>query len=255
MPLKVLIAEELPALRQHARTMLHRALYSKGPITAIEADNGTDALQLFEEQHPQLVIMNTVLPGMSGLKLAEHIFEQSAGTTVLFWINKHRQLHIREIKRLLRNQTVDGYILQSASDERFCRALESIVIFNNPFLDPDLRSTALSFDPSDAVLTKLEQETLGDLLLGLTDKAIARKRHLTVRGVQNRLSSLATKLLGRDRCQLESGIEFYNLRVRMIFEALKLGVYTVEDIPALEKDLTCWMENSAPQSPLLGLSR
>ena len=99
-------------------------------------------------------------------------------------------------------------------------------------------------------LTELEKQTLDDLILGLTDKAIARKRSLTVRGVQNRLSSVATKLLGQKHGQMSAGMEFYNLRVRIMFEALRLGLYSIEDIAELEKSLNFWLQavSAAPDS-------
>ena len=90
-------------------------------------------------------------------------------------------------------------------------------------------------------LTASERETLGDLLIGLTDKAIASRRNLTVRGVQNRLDTLATKLLGRQRKQQWQGGELYNLRVRIICEALKRGILTIDDIYERETQLHFWM--------------
>jgi DNA-binding NarL/FixJ family response regulator len=255
MQITAMIVEDVPALRQHARLMLNRTMGDE-VVSIIEAENGAQAIELFNLHKPQFVIMDTVIPGMSGLKIAQHIWSRAVGTRILFWVNAHREFHIKELKRILPEEAVDGYLLQTADDDKFARAIESVLRFNNPFVDPKLRSGNVSFNAGETHLTEVEQETLGDLLLGLTDKAIAKKRNLTVRGVQNRLASLATKLLGRDRSQVESGIEFYNLRVRMIFEALKRGVYTVEDIPELERNLYCWMENTTtPSNSAFSLSR
>lgn len=235
-----MVIEEIPALRLHAKELLAKTLPG---VEIVEAENGNEAMALFDRHQPQLVIMDTIVPGVSGLKVAQYIWRKAPATKIIFWVNIHRDFHIRELKRLVPESAIDGYILHSASDEKFCRAIESVVTFNNTFIDPVLRSANLSFHPSEVHLTEVEQETLGDLLLGLTDKAIARKRNLTVRGVQNRLASLAAKLLKAERSQAqqETGIEFYNLRARMIFEALKRGIYTVEDIPNLERDLNRWM--------------
>jgi len=248
-----MIVDAVPALRQHARLMIQKVLGDE-LTTILEADNSETALSLFNQHQPLFVVLDTVNPGISSLKIAHQIWSVAPSTRILFWVNQHREFHMRELKRMIPTTAVDGYILQTADDEKLYRAIESLVRFSNSYTDPNLR-TAAALSGNDAHLTELEQETLGDLLLGLTDKAIARKRNLTVRGVQNRLASLATKLLGRDRSQIESGIEFYNLRVRMIFEALKRGVYTVEDIPELEKNLYCWMETTAPTAHLYSLSR
>lgn len=250
MALKVLIVEEVPALRQHARVMLQRALGDGVLEEVIETDSGADALNLFDQHRPEFLILDIATPGTSGLRIAQYIWSKAPATKILFWVNQQREFHIKELKRVIPPGAIDGYVLKSADDEKLCRAIESMIKFNNPYTDPNLRSGTASLGAAETHLTEAEQETLGDLLLGLTDKAIARKRNLTVRGVQNRLASLATKLLGRDRTQNESGIEFYNLRVRMIFEALKRGVYTVEDIPELEKNLYCWMATTSPSAQL-----
>lgn len=255
MSITAMIVEEVPALRQHALSMIKKALDESQLQAVFEADNAEDALRIFLEHRPQFVIVDTVNPGINGIKIAQYIWSQEPSTKILFWVNQHREFHIKELKRALPSEAVDGYILQTADADKVCRAIESLVKFSNSYVDANISLPATPTCAGDAHLTELEQETLGDLLLGLTDKAIARKRNLTVRGVQNRLSSLATKLLGRERSQTESGIEFYNLRVRMIFEALKRGVYTVEDIPELERNLYCWMETSACASQLYSLSR
>lgn len=247
MTIKAMIIEEIPALRLHAKDLLVRTLSASGQsVEILEASDGNEAMKMFDEHKPAIVVMDTVIPGVGGLKVAQYIWRKAPTTRILFWVNMHREFHIRELKRIVPDSAVDGYILQSAGDEKFCRAIESVFTYNNAFIDPALRSGNMSFSPVDSQLTDVEQETLGDLLLGLTDKAIARKRNLTVRGVQNRLASLAAKLLKTERSQAqqETGIEFYNLRARMIFEALKRGIYTVEDIPELEKGLNCWMENT-----------
>lgn len=248
MTIKALVVDEIPALRAHARELLTRTLGTGGQVVQIiEAEDGNQALEQFDYHQPNFVVMNTIVPGVSGLKIAQYIWRKLPRTRILFWVNMHREFHIRELKRIMPDAAVDGYIMHTAGDEKFCRAVESIIRFNNPFIDPSLRTSNISFNASDAQLTEAEQETLGDLLLGLTDKAIARKRNLTVRGVQNRLASLAAKLLKTERTQAQqtSGIEFYNLRARMIFEALKRGIYTVEDIPELEKGLNGWMDRTS----------
>jgi DNA-binding NarL/FixJ family response regulator len=240
----VLIVEELPALRKHAQTIVASTLHifdGMGEITAVA--NATDAIAAFEAERPQVVLMNTVVAGMSATRLAQHIWSKAPATKIIFWVNHHRDFQIRELQRVMPPPAIAGYVLQTSDDDKLSLAIESVVQFSNSWVDPELRAQMSGCE--QIPLTDLEQETLGDLLLGLTDKAIARKRSLTVRGVQNRLASLATKLLGRERSQIESGIEFYNLRVRMVFEALKRGVYSIEDIPELERDLYCWMDSTA----------
>jgi hypothetical protein len=74
-------------------------------------------------------------------------------------------------------------------------------------------------------ITAAEFETLVYISLGLTDKAIARKTLLSVRGVQNRTAGLVQKLLPTEiqDCN-QNNFEVINLRCRLVFEAFRQGL-------------------------------
>ena len=95
----------------------------------------------------------------------------------------------------------------------------------------------------DNALTDIEYETLLDIATGLTDKAIAQRRHISVRGVQNRLSMVLDKLVkGFDAHLRETAQkEIFNPRTRVVFEALKRGLLDPDEVTALEKDVTDWL--------------
>ncbi|MBX3072916.1 response regulator transcription factor [Candidatus Obscuribacterales bacterium] len=92
-------------------------------------------------------------------------------------------------------------------------------------------------------LTRSEYETLCDVMLGLTDKAIAKRRNLSARGVQNRLAALFSKVLrGRHSWLRESAsMDVYNLRTRLIFEVLRRGLIDSEALASLDNELDNWL--------------
>ena len=51
------------------RTLLTNMLYSAGYKHCIEAVNGEEAIQHFIEEQPDLVLLDVVMPGLSGLTL------------------------------------------------------------------------------------------------------------------------------------------------------------------------------------------
>jgi DNA-binding NarL/FixJ family response regulator len=100
-------------------------------------------------------------------------------------------------------------------------------------------------------LTDVEYETLLDVAVGLTDKAIAARRHISVRGVQNRLSMLLEKLVkGEDAHLRESAeMEVFNPRTRIVFEAVKRGLLDPDEISRLERDLAEWLAEEYSYEP------
>jgi two-component system response regulator RegX3 len=58
---KVLVVEDEDSLREPLVYLLEKEGYE-----AIQADNGTTALQLFKERQPDIVLLDVMLPGISG---------------------------------------------------------------------------------------------------------------------------------------------------------------------------------------------
>jgi len=106
-----------------------------------------------------------------------------------------------------------------------------------------VRGVQARLQSKDQSLTDVEYETLLDTVLGLTDKAIAARRHISVRGVQNRLSMLLAKLVGGEDAHLResAGMEIFNPRARVVTEALKRGLIDTDELAALDEDLEDWL--------------
>jgi DNA-binding response OmpR family regulator len=62
----VLIAEDNADLRELCRTRLEGAGYS-----VLEAANGYDALELARRERPEVALLDFVMPGLDGLRVAE----------------------------------------------------------------------------------------------------------------------------------------------------------------------------------------
>jgi hypothetical protein len=79
----------------------------------------------------------------------------------------------------------------------------------------------------------------------LTDKAIARRRNLSARGVQNRLAALFSKVLPAKHSWLResAAMDVYNLRARLIFEVLKRGLIDAELLAGLDDELNSWLSD------------
>jgi DNA-binding response OmpR family regulator len=70
--LKILVVEDDPAIEALVSLGLRNEHYR-----VIATDNGLTGLQLFEEQKPDLIILDWLIPGMNGIKLCRMIRSQS----------------------------------------------------------------------------------------------------------------------------------------------------------------------------------
>jgi DNA-binding NarL/FixJ family response regulator len=230
--LKLLVVDDLPALRQHIQKLVRDKVTSDVEIQ--EAPNGAEGLKLFKSFRPDMIVMDIVMPEMSGIKAAQKI---------LFWSQFHREAYVRELGKIVPDEAIHGYALKGESDEKLVYALTSIMLHDNPYIDPLVRGVQTRLQSKDSSLSDVEYETLLDIMLGLTDKAIASRRHISVRGVQNRLSMLSAKLFKGEDAYLKetAGMEVYNPRTRIVLEGLKRGLIDTDKIQELDEELDEWI--------------
>jgi DNA-binding NarL/FixJ family response regulator len=238
---RVLIVEDQAPLRRHAGSIVEQVLSS--PVEIIEATNGSDGLKLAGSTAPDLIVMDISMPEMSGIKAAQQIWKEAPAQKILFWSQYHREAYVRELGRIVPDEAIHGYVLKSESDDKFASAIRSILLNDDPYIDPVVRGVQARLESKDNSLTDVEYETLMDVAIGLTDRAIAARRHISVRGVQNRLSMLLLKLVHGEDGHLKetAGMEIYNPRTRIIFECLKRGLIDPDDFNLIEKELAEWL--------------
>ncbi|MFZ5645259.1 MAG: LytR/AlgR family response regulator transcription factor [Bacillota bacterium] len=81
MNLTVLIAEDDPAMRQ----VIKNAVKGVPGVEVVgESGDGVNALELYEELRPRVVMVDIDLPGMTGLELAQEIFDINPWTYLVF---------------------------------------------------------------------------------------------------------------------------------------------------------------------------
>ncbi|MBS1993133.1 MAG: response regulator transcription factor [Cyanobacteria bacterium SZAS LIN-3] len=243
--MKILIAEDLPSLREHAQKLIEKLFSNRGSKLdhVLFAENGLEAVRLAKAENFDLIIMDVAMPELNGIKAASEIWAAKPTTKILFWSQYHYEAYIRELGKIVPDEAIHGYVLKTESDEKVLEAINSIVFYDLPFIVPAVEAVKARLKDRSSAVTDLEYETLLDIAAGLTDKAIARKEHISYRGAQNRLSMLLSKLLkGEDGYLKESaGMEIYNPRARLMFEALKRGLITQEDLSRHAQGVDEWL--------------
>ncbi len=189
-----------------------------GEITVAAVGNsGEEAIELYERLRPDVLLMDIRMGGMSGLEAGERILAAHPAAKVLYLTTFSDDDYI--IKAL--SIGAKGYILKQ-DFEGIAPALKAVMngksVFGEQVMSriPQLmqggrRTEAESgFDMSAAGLGATEQEIIGLVAEGLSNREIAAQLYLSEGTVRNYLSGIFEKLAVRDRTQLAI---FYYTRV------------------------------------------
>jgi len=79
--LKVLIADDNPDIRLILKKLIEK---TSGFEVAAQAENGTEALQLYEKHRPEVVFLDVEMPGMSGIDVAREIMDMDPSVKIVF---------------------------------------------------------------------------------------------------------------------------------------------------------------------------
>lgn len=116
---KILIVDDSPFLRNSLKQIFSRRPPTKEALEIVEADTREKAIQEFEKQDPDLVLLDIVLREgeREGVKVLEQI--RKTKTPVLVLTAVGQESIIEECKRL----GIEGYILKPFDDEEVVKAV------------------------------------------------------------------------------------------------------------------------------------
>lgn len=208
----------------------------------LRAANGADALKQALEQEEPNVISDIQMPGMNGIDLANDLWQHRPLARIVFWSQYQDESYVRSLSRMIPPDTVYGFVLKDNPVETVNKAVHAVFIENQCWIDPRVRRVQARLQRPDSSLTDAEYEVLIDIALGLTDNAIARRRYLSRRGVQNRLRSLYDKL-DADHINPAMGqqSDTVNMRNRSVSIALRRGLLNNPELEKEEQLLQQWL--------------
>ena len=171
-------------------------------VIAMGAD-GSDAITLFEEHKPDVLLMDIRMDKMTGLEAGEIILKKHPDAKILYLTTFSDDEYI--VRAL--NMGAKGYILKQ-DFEGIAPALEAVMngqsVFGEKIIEklPVLINNKNRFDFSEHDINEKEQEIITLVAEGLSNKEIASELFLSEGTVRNYLSEILEKLELRDRTQL-----------------------------------------------------
>lgn len=165
--------------------------------------DGSEAIALYKEYQPDILLMDIRMEGMNGLDAATTILAKDPAAKILFLTTFSDDEYIVRALRL----GAKGYLLKQ-DFESIVPALHAVYGGQNVFGSevvkkiPDILSTPKEPDITELPLNEKEIEIMKLVAEGLNNKEIAQKLFLSEGTVRNYLSSTLEKLELRDRTQL-----------------------------------------------------
>lgn len=171
-------------------------------VMAMGAD-GSDAITLYDEHKPDVLLMDIRMDKMTGLEAGEIILKKYSDAKILYLTTFSDDEYI--VRAL--NMGAKGYILKQ-DFEGIAPALEAVMngqsVFGEKVIEklPVLMNNKSKFDFSEHDINEKEQEIITLVAEGLSNKEIATELFLSEGTVRNYLSEILEKLELRDRTQL-----------------------------------------------------
>jgi len=166
--------------------------------------NGEEAIALYREHHPDVLLMDIRMEGMTGLAAGRVILEEDPEARILFLTTFNDDEYIRTALAI----GAKGYIIKQDFDG-ILPALRAVyggqTVFGNQVVErlPEMLSPKKEEFSSEAYgLTEQESEIVKCVADGLSNKEIAEKLYLSEGTVRNYLSNILSKLGLRDRTNL-----------------------------------------------------
>lgn len=224
----VLIVDDEAAVRSAYRAFLARA---EGYRLVGEAATGVEAIDLFEELHPDLVLMDLHMPRLDGVDAIRTITARWPRARVLALTTFATHSHVVAALRA----GASGYLTKDASRADLLAGMEQALRGDMP-LSPGVRRELVAEltagglphaqptpDGGAAVLTERERELLSWLALGLTNAQIASRMHLSEGTVKQYLVRVGGKLDAVSRTQI-------------LIRSIQLGVVDPHALPRPDAD-------------------
>ncbi len=244
-PRTILILDDDPLHRHYIKDLIEDT-YDE-TVRVVDVEHSRDALTRMDELKPDLCIFDLQLPGeLSGIDVARLVWERDSSRRILFWSQHSDEMYVRKLFSMVPADAIYGFIIKTALDDKILNAIEYILNYDQCWIDPAIRKLRQTTFDKTRGLTDVEYETLVDLALGLSDNAIANRRFITRRGVQNRLASLYQKLgVTQEQIISDDWGYAFNPRTRALAVALSRGLINQEALKKENDFLQEWIRKLA----------
>ena len=191
-PIKVLIIDDHAILRMGLASLLN----AKDDIEVVgDAANGKTGIQKVLKLHPDVVIMDLMMPGMDGAETTRQLLAKAPGSRVMILTTFGTSDGISAALKA----GAKGAVMKSCDFGELVNALR-IVAGGGDYLSPEIERI-ISQDPPVAPLSPRQLEILESIVRGLSNPDIARQLGISLNMVKEHTEALFHKLGAATRAE------------------------------------------------------
>jgi DNA-binding NarL/FixJ family response regulator len=196
------------------RRGLHALLTTDPDIQVVgEASNGQEAIALVADLQPDVVLMDIRMPVMDGVAGTREICQCYPGTKVLVLTTFNDREYVSQALQA----GASGYLLKDTPFEELTQAIQLIhkgytqigpglvaKDLSSPLVQQSSGGDSQTADRSEIwlALSDREQEIVGLIAKGYSNREIAKSLHIAEKTVKNYITNILSQLNLRDRTQL-----------------------------------------------------
>jgi two-component system response regulator NreC len=200
MAIRVLVVDDHAVVRSGIKLLLDR----HDDIEVVgEAGNAQDAVFRVRELTPDVILLDLVMPGESGIEVLPKLLQEASGAKVLVLSMQDEPSYVREAFAA----GASGYVLKEAVDEEVVTAVREIA-GGGSYVHPTLGARMVTADAAARAaadadpLSDREREVLRLLALGHTNQEIAKLLYISVRTAETHRAHIMQKLRLTTRAEL-----------------------------------------------------
>jgi two-component system response regulator NreC len=197
---RVLIVDDHAVVRSGLRMLLD----AQDDIEVVgEAGDVREAIFEARAQQPDVILMDVVMPGPSGIEGAPDVLKEAAGAKLLVLSMQDDPHYVREAFAA----GAAGYVLKEAADTEVVGAVREVAA-GGRYVHPALGARLAAAEAEERKraeedpLSEREREVLRLLALGHTNQEIAKMLYISVRTAETHRAHIMQKLRLTTRAEL-----------------------------------------------------
>lgn len=200
MSIRVLIIDDHAVVRSGLKLLLE----AEADITVVgEAGSADDGVRAARLEKPDVVLLDVVMPGRSGIEATPELREAAPNARVLVLSMQDDPSYVREAFAA----GASGYVLKEAADVELVQAVREVAAgarYVHPALGARLAAAEVDAASRAAAdpLSDREREVLRLLALGHTNQEIAKMLFISVRTAETHRAHIMQKLGLQTRAEL-----------------------------------------------------
>ena len=198
--IRVLIVDYHVVVRAGLRHVLDSATDIE---TVGEAGDAREAVFEARSRKPDVILVDVVMPGKSGIEVTPELIKESPSSKVLVLSMQDDPSYVREAFAV----GASGYVLKEAAGGELINAVREVAR-GGRYVHPELGARLIEAEAKERAeaeldpLSEREREVLRLLALGHTNQEIAKKLYISVRTAETHRAHIMQKLRLTTRAEL-----------------------------------------------------